>query len=184
MSAVCCLILHHRWLQKPRRCTHVCQGICARGEANFGWCQRASMLLPICAQFCYANGDSPYAKFLAFLPVCIRGVPVCIWGSVSDRSAIFLPVTHWSRILCTHTYTLTSKIICGPEGRSLYCLNLNCRAPPGRFFRLDLTGWCQDVWPNSYVDSTRFGFFTCAHCACIMFSTQELKSFFLVLIPM
>jgi hypothetical protein len=28
----------------------------------------------------------------------------------------------------------------GPEGRSLYCLNLNCRAPPGRFFRSDLTG--------------------------------------------
>ena len=33
----------------------------------------------------------------------------------------------------------------GPEGRSLYCLNLNCRAPPGRFFWLDLTGWWQDV---------------------------------------
>jgi len=33
----------------------------------------------------------------------------------------------------------------GPEGRSLYCLNLNCRAPPGRFFRSDLTGWWQDV---------------------------------------
>jgi hypothetical protein len=29
--------------------------------------------------------------------------------------------------------------IYGPEGRSLYCLNLNCRAPPGRFFRLDLS---------------------------------------------
>ncbi len=29
----------------------------------------------------------------------------------------------------------------GPEGRSLYCLNLNCRAPPGRFFRLDLSFW-------------------------------------------
>ncbi len=28
----------------------------------------------------------------------------------------------------------------GPEGRSLYCLNLNCRAPPGRFFWSDLTG--------------------------------------------
>jgi hypothetical protein len=28
----------------------------------------------------------------------------------------------------------------GPEGRSLYCLNLNCRAPPGRFFRSDLMG--------------------------------------------
>jgi hypothetical protein len=27
----------------------------------------------------------------------------------------------------------------GPEGRSLYCLNLNCRAPPGRFFWLDLS---------------------------------------------
>ncbi len=33
----------------------------------------------------------------------------------------------------------------GPEGRSRYCLNLNCRAPPGRFFRLDLTGWWRDV---------------------------------------
>ena len=27
----------------------------------------------------------------------------------------------------------------GPEGRSLYCLNLNCRAPPGRSYRLDLS---------------------------------------------
>ncbi len=27
----------------------------------------------------------------------------------------------------------------GPEGRSLYCLNLNCRALPVRFFRLDLS---------------------------------------------
>ncbi len=34
---------------------------------------------------------------------------------------------------------------CGPEGRSLYCLNLNCRAPPGQFLQLDLTGWWQDV---------------------------------------
>jgi hypothetical protein len=41
------------------------------------------MLLPIYAQFCYANGDSPYAKFLASLPVRIRGVPVCIRGSGS-----------------------------------------------------------------------------------------------------
>ncbi len=35
----------------------------------------AYMLLPLCAQFCYANGDSPYAKFLAFLPVRIWGAP-------------------------------------------------------------------------------------------------------------
>ena len=28
----------------------------------------------------------------------------------------------------------------GPEGRSLYCLNLNCRAPPGRLLQSDLTG--------------------------------------------
>jgi hypothetical protein len=27
----------------------------------------------------------------------------------------------------------------GPEGRSLYCLNLNCRAPPGRFLQQDLS---------------------------------------------
>ena len=47
------------------------------------------MLLLICPQFHYANGDSPYAKFSAFLPVRIQGVPVCIRGSVSDGSAIF-----------------------------------------------------------------------------------------------
>ncbi len=29
--------------------------------------------------------------------------------------------------------------IYGPEGRSLYCLNLNCRAPPGRFLQPDLS---------------------------------------------
>jgi len=33
----------------------------------------------------------------------------------------------------------------GPEGRSLYCLNLNCRASPGRLFQPDLTGWWRDV---------------------------------------
>jgi hypothetical protein len=33
----------------------------------------------------------------------------------------------------------------GPKGRSLYCLNLNCRAPPGRFLQPDLTGWWRDV---------------------------------------
>jgi hypothetical protein len=33
----------------------------------------------------------------------------------------------------------------GPEGRSLYCLNLNCRAPPERFLQPDLTGWWRDV---------------------------------------
>jgi hypothetical protein len=47
------------------------------------------MLLPIWAQFRYANRDSPYAKFLDFLPVRIWGVPVCIPGSVCDVSAIF-----------------------------------------------------------------------------------------------
>ena len=47
------------------------------------------MLLPICVQFCYANGDSPYAKFLAFLPVRIQGVPICVRGPDSDVSAIF-----------------------------------------------------------------------------------------------
>jgi hypothetical protein len=33
----------------------------------------------------------------------------------------------------------------GPKGRCLYCLNLNCRAPLGRFLQLDLTGWWRDV---------------------------------------
>ncbi len=32
-------------IQKPWRCTNVCQGICARGKANFGWCQRVSTLV-------------------------------------------------------------------------------------------------------------------------------------------
>ena len=70
------------------------------------------MLLPICAQFRYANRDSPYAKFPASLPVCIRGVPVCIQGSVCDVSAIFPPVTHWSRILCTRVHTHIKKHHC------------------------------------------------------------------------
>ncbi len=51
------------------------------------------MLLPICAPFHYANKDSPYAKFPAFLSVRIQGVLVCIQGSVSDGSAIFPWVT-------------------------------------------------------------------------------------------
>jgi hypothetical protein len=70
----------------------------------------------------------------------------------------------------------------GPEGRSRYCLNLNCRAPPGRFLQPDLMGWWRDVWPNSYVDSTRVGLFRCPHRARVMFSTYELK-LCLVLIP-
>ena len=41
---------------------------------------------------------------------------------------------------------ITEKKNCdGPEGRSLYCLNLNCRAPPGRLLQPDLTGWWRDV---------------------------------------
>jgi hypothetical protein len=53
----------------------------------------AYVLLPICARFCYANRDSPYAKFPASLLVCIQGVPICIRVSDSDVSSIFLPVT-------------------------------------------------------------------------------------------
>ena len=69
------------------------------------------VLIPVCGQFCYAYGDSPYANFSAFLPVCTRGVPICIRGSVCDVSAIFPPVTHCTGILCMHARTLTSKII-------------------------------------------------------------------------
>ncbi len=47
----------------------------------------------------------------------------------------------------------------GPAGRSLYCLNLNCRAPPGWLLQPDLTGWWWDVWPNSYADSTCFALY-------------------------
>jgi hypothetical protein len=47
------------------------------------------MLIPICAQFHYAYGDSPYAKFSGSPHVHIWGLPVCIRGSVSDVSAIF-----------------------------------------------------------------------------------------------
>ena len=36
------------------------------------------MLITICKQTPYANGESLYAKFGGQLPVCIRGVPVCI----------------------------------------------------------------------------------------------------------
>jgi hypothetical protein len=75
------------------------------------WGHIADMLLPICARFRYANGDSPYVKFPVFLPVRIRRVSVCIRGLICDVSAIFPPVARWSRILCTHAHTLTSKII-------------------------------------------------------------------------
>ena len=33
----------------------------------------------------------------------------------------------------------------GSKGRSLYCLKLNCRAPPGWLLQPDLTGWWRDV---------------------------------------
>ena len=42
----------------------------------------------------------------------------------------------------THTDTTTFDT---PKGRSLYCLNLNCRVPPGRLLQPDLTGWWWDV---------------------------------------
>ena len=59
----------------------------------------------------------------------------------------------------------------GPEGRSLYCLNLNCRAPPGRFFRSDLSFRWAILCTSSYVDSTRFGLFRMPPRARVMFST-------------
>ena len=34
---------------------------------------------------------------------------------------------------------LALKLFHGPEGRSLYCLNLNCRAPPGQLLQPDLS---------------------------------------------
>ncbi len=70
------------------------------------------MLLPICAQFRYANGDSPYAKFRASLPVPIRGVPVCIRGSGSWRISD-LSVSHALKQNFVHAppRTLTSKTI-------------------------------------------------------------------------
>ena len=55
------------------------------------------MLIPICTQFHYAYGDSPYAKFSGSPHVHIWELPVCVWGSVSDVSAIFPQVTRWIR---------------------------------------------------------------------------------------
>ena len=49
------------------------------------------MLIPICTQFHYAYGDSPYATFSGSPHVRIWGLP--IRGSVSDVSAIFPRVT-------------------------------------------------------------------------------------------
>ena len=43
------------------------------------------------------------------------------------------------------TWGLKKKLSDGPKGRSLYCLNLNCGAPPGWLFQPDLTGWWRDV---------------------------------------
>ncbi len=40
----------------------------------------AYVLLPMCAQFCYAYRESPYVIFFASLPVRIRGLPVCVQG--------------------------------------------------------------------------------------------------------
>jgi hypothetical protein len=50
---------------------------------------RGVYVAPNMRKFCYANGDSPYTKFPAFLPVHIWGLPVCVPGSVCDVSAIF-----------------------------------------------------------------------------------------------
>jgi hypothetical protein len=52
----------------------------------FGYLQY--MLIPICAQFHYAYGDSPYANFSGSPHVRIWGLPVCVRGSVSDVSSL------------------------------------------------------------------------------------------------
>ncbi len=39
------------------------------------------------------------------------------------------------------TTTRDNHTVDGPKGRSLYCLNLNCRAPPGRLLQPDLSRW-------------------------------------------
>jgi len=72
----------------------------------------------------------------------------------------------------TGPYTLLrSHVNGGPEGRSLYCLNLNCRAPPGRLLQPDLSFQWAILYPSSYIDSTRFGLFRMPHHARVLFST-------------
>ena len=42
------------------------------------------MLIPICPQFHYAYGDSPYANFSGSPHIRIWGLPVCVRGPASD----------------------------------------------------------------------------------------------------
>ena len=58
---------------------------------------------------------------------------------------IILPIIMETPAISNKNLRAALSLYGGPEGRSLYCLNLNCRAPPGRFLQLDLTGWWRDV---------------------------------------
>ncbi len=59
------------------------------------------IIIPICKQQPFANGESPYVKFwgsisvyIQGLPVCIRGVPVCIRESFYGQPSSLERVTH------------------------------------------------------------------------------------------
>ncbi len=74
------------------------------------------MLIPVCAQFLYAQCVSPYANFSALLPVRIGGLTVCIRGPVSDAALMHKGSLVESRIepdfFCmqvhTHKHQITS----------------------------------------------------------------------------
>jgi hypothetical protein len=61
------------------------------------------MLIPICAQFHYAYGDSPYANISGSPHVCIWGLPVCVQGSFLTCRRSFLESrieSEFSHALC------------------------------------------------------------------------------------
>ena len=67
---------------------------------------------------------------------------ICKWDSFANEYQIY----HKSYVNGPHLQMSHNSFANDePEGRSLYCLNPNCRAPPDRFFRSDLTGWWRDV---------------------------------------
>ena len=138
-----------------------------------------------------------HSYFLSFLSFFEFGF-IQIWATHNSHQLLTSPIPAATQfcVLSTHFYShsLLHFLCCsihlflwrsrlstsyprdpgnadGPKGHSLYCLNLNCRAPPGRFFRSDLSFRWAILCASSYIDSTCFGLFRMPHRAGVMFST-------------
>ncbi len=77
-------------------------------------------------------------------PEVVTGYLQCLLADIMTNTDILHCETYCEINICEHEYGSESlwkhvQKNNGPEGRSLYCLNLNCRAPPGQLLQPDLS---------------------------------------------